>query len=123
MEVAPMAASQSPGSWLEGRKLFFEALKHMTTLGTATVVLAATLHKELAQSRCLWLVGLAALLMTASAGLSLLVMVAVAGAVSRPPSQPGRSEHRTGLAFVVAYALFFAGLLAVLAFAVANFLR
>jgi len=42
MEVAPISASQSPGSWLEGCKLFFDALKHMPTLGTATVVLAAT---------------------------------------------------------------------------------
>lgn len=114
-----MQAPAVSGSWLEGRKMFFETMKHLATLSTGAVVVLATLAKDtFPAAKPPYLFGLVLFFLTCSAGLSVPVMIKVSSVVSNPSDHA--ESRAVGVLFLLALAAFVLGLLGLVVFVSLN---
>ena len=119
----PLASDERKKAFQEGQKLLYDTFKHVTTLSTGSVVLLASLLKDLFQQKRLyaelvpWIFGT----FSGAAAVSVIVMVLFGHSVLSN-SKPGKLFEVAAFASVGAAAiLFFAGLGLLSFFAVKNF--
>jgi hypothetical protein len=115
MTTKPNASPiQDDGSWLEGRKMFFDALKHLSTLSSGAILVLSTLSKDAFHDiRHKWLVALAFSLLLVSPAVTFFVMNTVARFVSSSRTSDGEMGRTVGM-FFFALATFCLGLACVL---------
>lgn len=106
---------------LEGRKLFYDAFKHITTLSTGSILLLITfLDKVFKNPASLWLFVLSTISFVVSMTISVVVMMILAGAITNRGLE---KEDRKMVTLVIGTAIssFFVGVIVFIIFALQNF--
>src|SRR5664280_2775076 len=99
------------GAWVEGRKMLFDTMKHISTLSTGSIVAMETLGRDIFANGARQLLPILSLIcLIVAAATAPMVMSGISGAVSNPHGVTPAGVIRTTLGFFVCWIAFILGL-------------
>src|SRR5919205_2269923 len=122
-EKRPQDLTPRQKAHLEGHKLLYDALKHLTTLSTGSILLLTTFLKEIFQDnrRCEVLIPISLWLFILSIIFSVITMIILSDSVFRFKERMEMGSRKGSFTFKISLGAFIIGISVLVIFATVNF--